>query len=150
MSITPGRRTPGRRRVTLVPMAALAAIALLAAGCGSSGRAAAAAARRAANSSDSSVSAAQQLLDKYSARPTAITQTTPIKKPIPTGKKITFISCGVEACAVQGPILQQGAKTLGLDGHPGRHGRLAREGPERDPGRRAKRRRTRSSSTPPM
>ena len=113
MSITPRRRTPRQRRVTLVPMAALAVIALLAAGCGSSGSSSSSGGSATANSSNSSVSAAQQLLDKYSARPTAITQTTPIKKPIPTGKKITFISCGVEACAVQGPILQQGAKTLG-------------------------------------
>jgi ribose transport system substrate-binding protein len=94
-------------------MAALAVIALLAAGCGSSGSSSSSGGSATANSSDSSVSAAQQLLAKYSTRPTAITQTTPIKKTIPTGKKITFISCGVEACAVQGPILQQGAKTLG-------------------------------------
>ena len=49
----------------------------------------------------------------YTPRPTSITQSTRIDKPIPTGKKITFISCGVEACAVQGPILKQGAKILG-------------------------------------
>ena len=29
------------------------------------------------------------------------------------GKKITFISCGVEACAVQGPILKEAASKLG-------------------------------------
>ena len=112
MSIIPRRRTPGRRLATLVPMAALAAVALLAAGCGSSGGGSSGGSSS-TGSSSSSVSAANQLLDKYTARPTSITQTTPIKKAIPTGKKITFISCGVEACAVQGPILQQGAKTLG-------------------------------------
>ena len=113
MSIIPRRRTPGRRLATLVPMAALAAVALLAAGCGSSGSSGSSSGSSSTGSSSSSVSAANQLLDKYTARPTSITQTTPIKKAIPTGKKITFISCGVEACAVQGPILQQGAKTLG-------------------------------------
>jgi ribose transport system substrate-binding protein len=92
-------------------MAALAAVALLAAGCGSSGGSSSGSSST--GSSSSSVSAANQLLDKYTARPTSITQTTPIKKAIPAGKKITFISCGVEACAIQGPILQQGAKTLG-------------------------------------
>ncbi len=112
MSIIPRRRTPGRRLATLVPIAALAAVALLAAGCGSSGGGSSSGSSS-TGSSSSSVSAANQLLDKYTARPTSITQTTPIKKAIPTGKKITFISCGVEACAVQGPILQQGAKTLG-------------------------------------
>ena len=111
MSIIPRRRTPGRRLATLVPIAALAAVALLAACCGSSGGNSSGSSST--GSSSSSLSAANQLLDKYTARPTSITQTTPIKKAIPTGKKITFISCGVEACAVQGPILQQGAKTLG-------------------------------------
>jgi ABC-type sugar transport system substrate-binding protein len=46
-------------------------------------------------------------------RPTEISVTTPIDKPIPTGKKITFVSCGVEACAIQGPILSAAAATLG-------------------------------------
>ena len=31
----------------------------------------------------------------------------------PPGKKITFVSCGVEACAIQGPILAEAAATLG-------------------------------------
>ena len=110
MSITPRRRTPRRRRVTLVQVAAIAAIALVAAGCGSSGGDSGSSNN---GSSSADVSAAKQLLDKYTARPTSITQTTPIKKQIPTGKKVTFISCGVEACAVQGPILQEGASILG-------------------------------------
>src|ERR1044071_5877087 len=42
-------------------------------------------------------------------RPTSIGLTTPIGKPVPTGKKIAFISCGVEACEVQGNIIKQGA-----------------------------------------
>jgi len=57
--------------------------------------------------------AAEATVAKAAVRPTSITVTTPIDKPIPTGKKITFVSCGVEACAIQGPILAQGAATLG-------------------------------------
>jgi ribose transport system substrate-binding protein len=112
MPTTPGRRAPRRRHKTIVPVAALAAIALVAAGCGSSSSSSNSS-TGSASSSSANLAAAKQLTAKYEARPTSITQTTPITKPIPTGKKITFISCGVEACAVQGPILAQGAKTLG-------------------------------------
>ncbi len=57
--------------------------------------------------------AAKATVAKAAVRPTSIPVTTPIDKPIPSGKKITFVSCGVEACAVQGPILAEGAATLG-------------------------------------
>ena len=59
------------------------------------------------------LAAAKATVAKAAVRPTSITVTTPIGKPIPTGKKITFVSCGVEACAIQGPILAQAAATLG-------------------------------------
>ena len=46
-------------------------------------------------------------------------------KEIPTGKKIAFISCGVEACEIQGDIIKEGAEllgwtaeTIGTDGSP--------------------------------
>jgi ribose transport system substrate-binding protein len=57
--------------------------------------------------------AAKATVAKAAVRPTTITATTPIDKPIPTGKKITFVSCGVEACALQGPILATAAANLG-------------------------------------
>ena len=57
--------------------------------------------------------AAKATVAKAAVRPTEIPVTAPIDKPIPTGKKITFVSCGVEACALQGPILAEGAATLG-------------------------------------
>lgn len=59
------------------------------------------------------LAAAKATVAKAAVRPTSISVTTPIDKPIPTGKKITFVSCGVEACAVQGPILTEAATTLG-------------------------------------
>ena len=46
-----------------------------------------------------------------SARPIPVAD--PISKPIPAGKKLVFVSCGVEACAVQGPIIQEAASILG-------------------------------------
>ena len=46
-------------------------------------------------------------------RPTTLGLTTPIGKPVPAGKKIVFISCGVQACEIQGDIIKQGAADLG-------------------------------------
>ena len=67
----------------------------------------------------------QALAQKATARPTSIGLTTPIGKPVPTGKKVAFISCGVEACEIQGDIIKQGAAdlgwtatTIGTDGSP--------------------------------
>jgi len=62
---------------------------------------------------DAGLKAAEATVAKAAVRPTTITVTTPIDKPIPTGKKITFVSCGVEACAIQGPILAEAAGILG-------------------------------------
>jgi ribose transport system substrate-binding protein len=96
---------------TLLALAGLAALLFVATGCGSSDSGSSSSNSAAGGNAD--ISAAKQLTDTSATRPTAITQAKPIDKPIPAGKKITFISCGVEACAVQGPILAEGAKVLG-------------------------------------
>src|SRR5215216_3997488 len=71
------------------------------------------------------VAQATALAQKATARPTSIGLETPIGKDIPAGKKIAFISCGVEACEIQGDIIKQGAadlgwtaSTIGTDGSP--------------------------------
>jgi ribose transport system substrate-binding protein len=47
-------------------------------------------------------------------RPTSIGLTTPIRKPIPKGKKIFYISCGaIQACTVHIKFLKDAAKALG-------------------------------------
>jgi ribose transport system substrate-binding protein len=68
---------------------------------------------------------AQALAQKATTRPTTIGLVQPVGKPIPTGKKVVFISCGVQACEVQGDIIKQGAadlgwtaSTIGTDGSP--------------------------------
>ena len=65
------------------------------------------------------------LAEKATTRPTSIGLTTAIGKSVPTGKKVAFISCGVEACEIQGNIIKQGAadlgwtaSTIGTDGSP--------------------------------
>src|SRR6476469_5167966 len=88
----------------------IAAVSIFAAACGG--------ATGGASTTGSAVSAtglaqAKAVVQKASVRPNTITVTQPIGKPVPTGKKIVFVSCGVEACAVQGPIIQQAASVLG-------------------------------------
>jgi ABC-type sugar transport system substrate-binding protein len=61
-----------------------------------------------ANSSDP-----KAVVDKYIQRPTSIDLKTPVGKPIPTGLKLYFISCGVESCAVEADVLKQAADILG-------------------------------------
>jgi ribose transport system substrate-binding protein len=59
------------------------------------------------------VTEAQTLATKATTRPTSIGLETAIGKAVPTGKKVAFISCGVEACEIQGDIIKQGAADLG-------------------------------------
>jgi ABC-type sugar transport system substrate-binding protein len=94
-------------------------------GCGSDSGGSASTGSTAGGSAGPGVSEAQALAQKATTRPTTIGLTTPVGKPIPTGKKVAFISCGVEACEIQGDIIKQGAadlgwtaSTIGTDGSP--------------------------------
>jgi ABC-type sugar transport system substrate-binding protein len=98
----------------------LGAALVAASGCGSDSDGGSA-----ASGGDADVSAAQKRAQEASARPTSLQLAEPVGKEIPTGKKIAFISCGVEACEVQGDIIKEGAKllgwtaeTIGTDGSP--------------------------------
>jgi ABC-type sugar transport system substrate-binding protein len=106
-----------RKRAALL---VLGAGLVAAAGCGSDSGGSAAQSSEGANLAE-----AQSLAEQATARPTSIGLTKPIGKPVPTGKKIVFISCGVEACEIQGDIIKQGAadlgwtaETIGTDGSP--------------------------------
>jgi ribose transport system substrate-binding protein len=90
----------------------LGAALVAASGCGDDSGGAAATDQPAATGG-SGVAQAQALVQKASARPTSVGITKPVGKAIPTGKKVVFISCGVEACALQGDIIKQGAADLG-------------------------------------
>jgi ABC-type sugar transport system substrate-binding protein len=68
---------------------------------------------------------AQSLAEKTGTRPTSIGALKPVGKEIPAGKKVVYISCGVEACEIQGDIIKEGAsvlgwtaETIGTDGSP--------------------------------
>ena len=71
------------------------------------------------------VAEAQTIAEKTTTRPTTLGFTKPVGKEIPAGKKVAFISCGVEACEIQGDIIKQGAadlgwtaESIGTDGSP--------------------------------
>jgi ABC-type sugar transport system substrate-binding protein len=59
------------------------------------------------------VAEAQSLAEQATTRPTSIGLKAAIGKEVPAGKKVVFISCGVEACEIQGDIIKQGAADLG-------------------------------------
>jgi ribose transport system substrate-binding protein len=102
------RRGARPRRPATILMVALAVVMLVAAGCGGG-----ASTGGGGGSSSANLAEAQKLAKQYEARPTAINQTKPIDKPIPTGKKIAFIGCGPASCLVYGDILKPGAEMLG-------------------------------------
>jgi ribose transport system substrate-binding protein len=72
-----------------------------------------AAAPAAAPAASGGVADAQKVVDQYMKVPTAITVTDPVGKPIPTGKKIDFIDCGIPSCTDVGKSLKSAAAVLG-------------------------------------
>jgi ABC-type sugar transport system substrate-binding protein len=104
--------------------AAAAMLAIAAAGCGSSGDSSSTTGATAA-SSNTALTQAQAVLTQGAQRPNDITVTSPIGKPIPSGKKLAFISCGTSQCQLQGKIIQEAAahlgwtsRTIATDGSP--------------------------------
>ena len=98
----------------------LGAALVAASGCGNDSDGASA-----ASGGDANVTEAQAAAEKAGTRPTVLDLGKPVGKEIPTGKKIAFISCGVEACEIQGDIIKEGAallgwtaQTIGTDGSP--------------------------------
>jgi ribose transport system substrate-binding protein len=120
---TPVVRLSRRNAVVAAVTAVVAAGAV--AGCGSSGGSSSSSSTTANTNASASLSQAQKVLEQGSARPTDITVSTPIKKSIPTGKKLVFISCGAASCQLQGNIVKEAAsrlgwssQTIGTDGSP--------------------------------
>jgi ABC-type sugar transport system substrate-binding protein len=103
----------GRLRRTAVFALIGASLALIAAGCGSSSSSSSSSGASSSGSSSANLSQADAIVAQASMRPTAISVTTPVGKPVPTGKKLVFISCGVAVCELQGNIVATAAKSLG-------------------------------------
>src|SRR4051812_10704955 len=104
------------------------ALIVVAAGCGSDDKSSGSSSSgSSASQSDSkaTLTQAKAVLAEATKRPTDITVKTPVGKPIPTGKKLVFISCGAAACQTQGKIVAEAAaklgwtsKTIATDGSP--------------------------------
>ncbi len=93
----------------LVGAVVLGAALVALAGCGDSGSSGGSAAQ----GGGPGVAEAQSLAEQATTRPTSIGLEAAIGKEVPAGKKVVFISCGVEACEIQGDIIKQGAADLG-------------------------------------
>jgi ABC-type sugar transport system substrate-binding protein len=116
MSPPEGQSDPVRRRGVVALLFAIAAMMLVAAGCGGDDdEGGTSAGGGGGGESSAQLDKAREIVEKGETRPTQISQTDPVGKPIPEGKKITYVSCGVEACAVQSKILEEGAAILGWD-----------------------------------
>ena len=81
--------------------------------CGNEANEGSGASSAARGGSGASLAKAQALALEATTRPTKVGVTTPIGKPVPAGKKVVFISCGVQACELQADIIKQGAADLG-------------------------------------
>lgn len=122
-------RTPvvrwSRRSAVVAAVAAIATAGAVA-GCGSSDDSSSSSSSTNGNAATSStLNEAQTIMQKGVQRPTDITVSTPIAKPIPSGKKLVFISCGTSSCQLQGDIIKQAAghlgwssQTIATDGSP--------------------------------
>jgi ribose transport system substrate-binding protein len=65
------------------------------------------------SSSETAFPAAAKANEEREVRPTSVGIETPVGKPIPEGKTIDFIQCGVPACKTEGEIFEAAASLLG-------------------------------------
>jgi ABC-type sugar transport system substrate-binding protein len=105
-------------RTKAAMLAVLTTTALVLAACGGSTAAAPAASSAPAasadgGSADAGLAQAQAHVTEAETRPTQINITTPVSKPVPTGKKIMFISCGGANCALESNIIKSATDKLG-------------------------------------
>jgi ABC-type sugar transport system substrate-binding protein len=107
-----GRMTHGPKRSAIAVLLALIAMLLVAAGCGGDDDGGGGGASG-DGASSANLAEAERLVSELEQRPTEINQKTPIDKPIPTGRKIAFISCGPASCLEFGKVLEPGAQMLG-------------------------------------
>ena len=56
---------------------------------------------------------AKKVVADHIKRPTAISLTVPIGKPVPSGRSVAYISCGTPACVTEGDIVNEAAAILG-------------------------------------
>ena len=109
-----------RSRALATAGAVTALTCLLAAACSSSSNSSASGTSSTSNATNQSttsmsvvVKEAQQLAAPFQARPTSLEVTVPITKPIPTGKRLDFLTCSSPGCAVIASRFVTAASILG-------------------------------------
>jgi hypothetical protein len=105
------RRLAARSIVLLVAVA----VSLIVAACGSSSSGSGSSSSGGLSAADKAgLTKAQALLTKYEQRPTQITSTVKIGKPVPKGKTVYFVACGATPeCTQEGAIVTQADNLLG-------------------------------------
>jgi ABC-type sugar transport system substrate-binding protein len=107
-------RAARARRLVLATLAVTACAGLAACGSDEEEATSAAAPTTTAAAADApGLAEAKTVGEKYLARPTQIQVTEPVGKPIPKGKTVYFVHCGVTACNVMGDSMAKAAKVLG-------------------------------------
>jgi ribose transport system substrate-binding protein len=108
---------PRLRFSALVALIGGVLMVVVAAGCGGSSSG--------GSASSDKVKQAEQIAQQAEKRPTSIGLTTPLNKPVPTGKQVFYITCGPSACATQASIFKDAAQqfgwsltTINTDGSP--------------------------------
>jgi ribose transport system substrate-binding protein len=107
-------RHPSRRRLPAALALFAVAIAIVAAGCGSSSKnsSSSSASTSAASGNSSGLAAAQAFENQAMTVPKTIGLPT-TSKPIPAGKTVTYVHCGVDVCTTIGNAIKNAANILG-------------------------------------
>ena len=105
--------TPKSRSAPMLMTLAVAIGSLALGACSSSSTKGQATTSEAPAKSDSVATQAQGIADKLTQRPTQLTVTDPITKPVPTGKKIVWLQCSIPDCAILGPPLKTASEYFG-------------------------------------
>lgn len=102
-------QTRRRARHTFAAVVAAAAMSVLAA-CGGSSSGDD---ENSAEVDQAGLQAARDMVAEFSKQPTTIPNDEPIDQPIPTGKNITFLSCGTSTCNLEADIIKEATDALG-------------------------------------
>jgi ABC-type sugar transport system substrate-binding protein len=119
-------RTNRRRRTLAIGVSAVA-VALITAACSSSGASGGGTSGGGSSGGGSSsggtsgsgtsaaVARAENVVQQAGVRPTAITISTPVGKPIPKHEKVFYISCALDFCQTYGDLMSKASTLLGWD-----------------------------------
>jgi ABC-type sugar transport system substrate-binding protein len=105
------RRSRRKRLPAILAVLMIAVVGLAVAGCGSSSSSSSSSTSSTASNTSSTAAAAAAT--KAATRPANILVTQPVGKPIPTGKTVAYIHCGLPACNIWASALKQAAAVLG-------------------------------------